>query len=134
MIGKPERKDKFVSLKAPSSIGFNVFGHGCTSDIIMHVCLSRIFCEGGAASHVHQTLTEEWSWSCSKEAFSSYTPRKINMEPENHLFEEENHLNQTFMTLGFKMIIFGGVHMNLCVNDLMFPSTFQFAWWKIASE
>ena len=31
-----------------------------------------------------------------------YTHRKINMEPENHLFEKENHLNQTFVTLGSK--------------------------------
>ena len=28
------------------------------------------------------------------------TPRKTNMEPENHPFEKEKHLNQTFMTLG----------------------------------
>ena len=30
------------------------------------------------------------------------------MEPENHLFKKENHLNQTFMTLG-SMLIFSGV-------------------------
>ena len=36
------------------------------------------------------------------------TPWKINMEPENHLFEKENHLDQTSMTLG-SMLIFRGV-------------------------
>ena len=30
------------------------------------------------------------------------------MEPENHLFEKENHLNQTSI-FGFKMLIFRGV-------------------------
>ena len=32
--------------------------------------------------------------SCSSKC--SRTPWKIKMEPENHLFEKENHLNQTF--------------------------------------
>ena len=30
------------------------------------------------------------------------------MEPENHLFEKENHLNQTFI-FGFQPLIFRGV-------------------------
>ena len=32
---------------------------------------------------------------------------EINMEPENHVFEKENHLNQTFI-FGFKISIFRG--------------------------
>ena len=38
------------------------------------------------------------------------TPWKINMEPKNHLFEKENHLNQTSMIM-FQPLIFRGVHM-----------------------
>ena len=39
------------------------------------------------------------------------TPWKINMEPKNHLFEKEYHLNQTSIIM-FKMLIFGGVSKN----------------------
>ena len=36
------------------------------------------------------------------------TPRKINMEPEDTLLEEENHLNPTII-FRFGLLIFGGV-------------------------
>ena len=37
-----------------------------------------------------------------------YTPGKINMEPKNHPFRKENHLNQTII-LRFQPLIFQGV-------------------------
>ena len=44
---------------------------------------------------------------CWLQKHSTSTPWKINMEPENHLFEKGNHLNQTFI-FGFQPLIFRG--------------------------
>ena len=50
------------------------------------------------------------------------TPWKINVEPENHLFELESHLNQTFIfwvqILNFPgcMIFYGGFQCFLLVS------------------
>ena len=47
----------------------------------------------------HECLNGQFSWWWAayppKTWFCWSTPWKINMEPENHLFEKENHLNQT---------------------------------------
>jgi len=51
------------------------------------------------------------------------TPWKINMEPENHLIEKENHLNQTSI-FAFKMLIFRGVPG----ERFRFPSVVGFRW------
>ena len=40
-------------------------------------------------------------------AQNSCTPLKSNMEPENHPFKKENHLNHPPPFLGFKMFVFG---------------------------
>ena len=34
-------------------------------------------------------------WICLPKNNCNFTPPKTNMEPEKHLFEKENHLNQT---------------------------------------
>ena len=46
----------------------------------------------------------------SIESILAVHPLKINMEPKNHPFEKETHLNQTSI-LGFQIFIFQGVYM-----------------------
>lgn len=62
---------------------------------------------------------------------SKHTPWKTNMEPENHLFEQEDHLNQTSILGRFKMSICqaggnSGQEINaktFCQIYLSFPNT-----------
>ena len=49
------------------------------------------------------------------------TPQKINIEPENHPFEKEHHLNQTSI-LGFNILVFIWIfEMLLLIMSRWFP-------------